>query len=490
MVHVEVIAQEPHVMGSPEIATAREYIVREARNLGLTVEEQPFEAPDFYGAPGDTVVGVNVMGRLDGTDSTGAILFVAHYDTVDTTPGANDNTTAVASLIESARALQESAPLRNDVIFLFSDGEEPAPRWGTPAFIADHPWFADVGFVVNLEASGRAGASQLVEMSGSESDVISEFTRASSAPVVFSYLTELLEILGDVGTDFGPFKAEGLPGVHFAYIHGSTVYHLPTDSIENVGRASLQHHGEHVLGIARHFGDLDLEAIGEEGGANYFTIAPRLNIRYTDTLALVFAIATAVLAGWTLVSIGNSRESLRSAALMTGVFVAVLLVGAVAWNVIGSARSEMGIVEGYVYAALLSALFVFGASWVCRWRWSGNVLGGLVVFMAVLGVLTALLAPGLSYLFVWPAAIGSLVLLTRRPASTAASVLTVLVVAALQIPWIDFLLQMSTPRPGNTDSQLLPVGGAVFAFVVIGALMVQEAINHGLTAADSFERPT
>ncbi len=53
--HVEFIAQEPHPMGTPEIARVREYLVATLLDIGLTPETQTVDAPDYFGAPGNTV---------------------------------------------------------------------------------------------------------------------------------------------------------------------------------------------------------------------------------------------------------------------------------------------------------------------------------------------------------------------------------------------------------------------------------------------------
>ena len=61
-----------------------------------------------------------------------AVALVAHFDSDPTTPGANDDAAGVAAILETARVLLSGPPLRNDVILLFTDGEEPAPRFGLP----------------------------------------------------------------------------------------------------------------------------------------------------------------------------------------------------------------------------------------------------------------------------------------------------------------------------------------------------------------------
>ena len=166
--HIAAIAQQPHPIGSPAAESARRYIVEQLEDLDLYPELQEFEAPDFFGISDGPVTGVNVAARISGTDSSGAVMLVAHYDTVPTTPGAADDASGVAVVLETARALQNGPPLRNDVILLLTDGEEPAGRYGATAFVERHPWAKEVAFVVNFEACGTGGPSLLVQTSGAD----------------------------------------------------------------------------------------------------------------------------------------------------------------------------------------------------------------------------------------------------------------------------------------------------------------------------------
>jgi len=84
------------------------------------------------------------------------VLLVAHYDSVPTGPGANDDGVGVATLLETARALTASAPLQNDVIFLFTDSEETG-LLGAQAFVTEHLWAKEVEVVLNFEGRGNGG---------------------------------------------------------------------------------------------------------------------------------------------------------------------------------------------------------------------------------------------------------------------------------------------------------------------------------------------
>jgi Zn-dependent M28 family amino/carboxypeptidase len=51
-----------------------------------------------------------------------------------------------------------SGPLRNDIVMIFTDGEE-AGLLGDSSFVAEHPRGAKGGAVLNWEATGNAGTS-------------------------------------------------------------------------------------------------------------------------------------------------------------------------------------------------------------------------------------------------------------------------------------------------------------------------------------------
>src|SRR5919198_2687774 len=149
LAHVRAIAARPHPMGSPANAAVRTYLVEELSTLGLKPEVQKATAVTCCSHSGAFGAGTpqNVLARLDGTAKGGkAFLVVAHYDSVSTGPGASDDGAGVAAMLETIRALKAGPPLRHDVIFLFTDGEEPG-MLGARAFVNGHPWAKDVGVV-------------------------------------------------------------------------------------------------------------------------------------------------------------------------------------------------------------------------------------------------------------------------------------------------------------------------------------------------------
>src|SRR3954470_11024396 len=109
--HVEAIARAPHPIGSGNHAAARDYIFQELRSFGLEPEVQKTTAASWI-APVFVAGSIeNVIARNRGSAGNGrAVLLVAHYDSVPTGPGANDDAAGVATLLETARALTASKP--------------------------------------------------------------------------------------------------------------------------------------------------------------------------------------------------------------------------------------------------------------------------------------------------------------------------------------------------------------------------------------------
>ena len=164
MIHVRQVAAVPHPLGSPEDATARSYLVAQLTNLGL--QPQIFSSLGVDPTPRLIIAGKtnDIVGRLPGTASGPAIILMAHYDSVYRAPGAGDDASGVASILEILRALKHGPAIQRDVIALFTDGEEEG-LLGAEAFAHSHPWMKDAGLILNFEARGNRGPSLLFETS-------------------------------------------------------------------------------------------------------------------------------------------------------------------------------------------------------------------------------------------------------------------------------------------------------------------------------------
>jgi Peptidase family M28 len=96
--HVRALARAPRVPGSPEHRQAADYIRRHLDQAGWMVDVADFEEMG--------IAGTNLRARLLSQQGDKPLLIVgAHYDSKPGTPGADDNASAVAALLELARWL-------------------------------------------------------------------------------------------------------------------------------------------------------------------------------------------------------------------------------------------------------------------------------------------------------------------------------------------------------------------------------------------------
>lgn len=245
-----------HPFGSQENARVREYLVQKLRLLG--VEPQVYTGYIKHSSK----YGHNAIERVDsimvvlpGYAPTRSILLMGHYDSTPYGVGCADDGSAVATMYETLRALLHRAPLKNDVIFLFTDGEE-AGLLGPRAFL-NHPLFETVGLCLNFEARGHYGPSMMFQMSHNNSWLIEEFAKVVPYPRASSMMFEVAGKM-PTSTDYYVLKPKGVPGFDFAFVGGIRYYHTPNDNIEHISLRSLQHHGEYALPLVSHFGNLDL----------------------------------------------------------------------------------------------------------------------------------------------------------------------------------------------------------------------------------------
>jgi Zn-dependent M28 family amino/carboxypeptidase len=108
--HLEALVGERNPFSTPgPLEQAGGYIAHQLQSIGLVVsrEEVPFEGTASH----------NIFGLKEGTDSSaGTFILGAHYDSVQGTPGADDNASAIAALLEVARCL-EGTSVKQSILF-------------------------------------------------------------------------------------------------------------------------------------------------------------------------------------------------------------------------------------------------------------------------------------------------------------------------------------------------------------------------------------
>lgn len=120
LAHVSAVASTPHnVVHYDALETAARYIEAELESYGFAT------IADVYEADGRRVRNIEVVIEpADGCRGNPTYVVGAHYDSDEDSPGANDNASGVAALLEIARLLGPRAALSHRLRLVFYVNEE------------------------------------------------------------------------------------------------------------------------------------------------------------------------------------------------------------------------------------------------------------------------------------------------------------------------------------------------------------------------------
>jgi hypothetical protein len=210
----------------------------------------------------------NVICNREGSDNS-YILLSAHYDTIlkanqeDITsraPGANDNASGVAALLEIARIVS-ALDLKRTVRFAFFSGEEQG-LWGSTHY-AQHVKNGgeDIHVLVNMDMCGETGflASNTISYIDIDDGQTGTISSNNQPSINFgSKMEGLADIYTEIDTifdpidasDYMPFEARGY--VCIGAYDGSAIsknphYHSCTDVIDNLNMKFLKEVTKMVL---------------------------------------------------------------------------------------------------------------------------------------------------------------------------------------------------------------------------------------------------
>jgi hypothetical protein len=256
--HVTAIASVPHnVKHYPALELAAQYIERTLQELGYAVERQVFSVA------GRAVRNIEAK-REPGIDAAVSLVVGAHYDSYENAPGANDNGTGVAAVLELARLLKVWQPRRMRLrLVLFVNEEPPYYRtqdmgsWRYAKLLSERR--EEVHGMIALETLGafseKPGSQKypspfglvfpstadfvaFVGLPGSRAflhEVMGSFRRHTAFPSIGGVAPDAL-VPGVGWSDHWAFDGFGYPAIMvtdtalFRYPH----YHLPTDTPDKV----------------------------------------------------------------------------------------------------------------------------------------------------------------------------------------------------------------------------------------------------------------
>jgi hypothetical protein len=412
--------QRPHPTGSDAAREVRARIAAELRALGLEVETTRSNVCGRYGTCAEVE---NLVAKIAGTDpSGGAVLFVAHTDSVPRGPGASDDGAGVAAILEGARALLAGPKPKNDVLLLLDDGEELG-LLGAEAFVRDDPLhFLHVRAVVNVEARGVSGPATLFQTGRDAGAFVDAFGRAVPRPIGSSLFSTVYERMPN-DTDLTVFLDHGLRGLNLAFSDGATRYHTRDDDLAHQAPGSVQHLGETAFAAVRALANMDLRNPPASERV-YFDLFAATLVRWPKALTLPMALAVLALMA------AGQRNKARDAAIALGMFaaitVATLIVVVVFTALVTPRFPFVAQPAPYLAAAIATPILV---AWLFERAHSPRDReGGALGFLALVSVALAVTLPGASYLvlapsIVWTAAL-ALPEWARRPIAVGAGFAT------------------------------------------------------------------
>ncbi|HET9031785.1 MAG TPA: M28 family peptidase [Dokdonella sp.] len=198
-----------------ELALSRAWIETQFNGLGLTVSAPAFTMP---GNSGGQISVNNVIGKWTGTEFPDEWIIVGgHYDSRNgnihstvNAPGAEDNASGCASVIELARVLVDFEPKRS-ILFMCYAGEEQG-LYGSYAHVSSLQNSGDLGkvqAVVTMDMIGYSADSTLdvlFESSSTWSTYLNQFATAAA-----TYVPQLRVTLSSnpFGSDHVPYLQAG-----------------------------------------------------------------------------------------------------------------------------------------------------------------------------------------------------------------------------------------------------------------------------------------
>jgi Zn-dependent M28 family amino/carboxypeptidase len=215
----------------------------------------------------------NILATIDPADASptsGWIVIAAHYDSIavrtsgwrpasDPAPGADDNATGTAALLEYARLIAAGrstvgAPslpfLRQRVVLAFFDGEELFFK-GSAAYLQSLPKPYPIAAVVNIDMVGFNPMADRLDLIwyGAQSDDLRD--RVKAANERYRVGVQLVEVFADernqLIVDSAPFGLAGIPAVSLverygppdATYPGNPFFHTVNDTPANIGNRGL-----------------------------------------------------------------------------------------------------------------------------------------------------------------------------------------------------------------------------------------------------------
>ncbi len=185
--------------------------------------------------------GYNILGYLPGEDENlrhEVIIIGAHLDHLgmcyDMMPGANDNASGVAVMLEVARALSDTSVHTGRSILFLAFGSEEQALLGSQHYL-EHPYFPleQTRCLVNLDGVGAG--TKISATAGKNYPVLwNYFVKVNQTYLHQEVSANYFPNLGRPRLDAARFMWAGIPAVSFSAYGTPSSYHLPSDDLSTI----------------------------------------------------------------------------------------------------------------------------------------------------------------------------------------------------------------------------------------------------------------
>ncbi|MGD0590834.1 MAG: M28 family metallopeptidase [Bacteroidota bacterium] len=424
-------------MGSPNERRAMEFALAKFREFGMDeayVMEMKTAKNDMTGSFVNTNSGIAVGVLRGKTDRI--IVIGGHIDSAGPNiPGANDDGSGSASVIELARVLSKERH-HSTILFCLFGGEEEG-LIGSKYFVDHFSRIDSVILMLELDmANGRDPLIPTIDYKGGNTPVwlvqaaYEEFGKLGYSGLDYpTHFFTAMSMLpgGGVGSDHEPFLSKGIPAIDFTSDMNDPI-HTPQDDFEHFKPSGLKRSGDLVYALIHRFD----ENVPEVKTNNYYLLQiGKRALFFPLWLLSAFIIVSVVLAIGALIVVRKRRieteRSQRPKVPALKLFLFALLIQTCVWlseNLVGLIKGTrfpwIASPDGYFVLGFLAALLgiIFSLKFSPRmnlskdpYRWFLRTFVFLLVFTLLLALINikVTLYPALALFFL------ALAMLVHKP---------------------------------------------------------------------------
>ncbi len=262
--HIRVLSEDigDRVAASEDEYEAALYIQDEFRKIGYDVEIQEFD----YERSGVVYTSWNVVAtrkptttknKVDKNDSDEIVHVTAHYDSVKNSPGANDNASGTAAMLEIAKSMN-NIDIDKEVRFIACGAEEVGLR-GSKAYVdslTDDEVERSVGnFNLDMVATAYEPCTELAVYTYNQGENVVTDAMKKAGEQLAHLSTDTVDYNGEYDAPMGSsdhvyFALRGIPSALFINVDPAKkldprsaiepYYHKPEDNMSNLSEERLE----------------------------------------------------------------------------------------------------------------------------------------------------------------------------------------------------------------------------------------------------------